>query len=365
MRRPFDEVEEVTPELLEALQMKVEEGFVVLQSTVGNRGVTFRVEPKYPHKEAFSKVLRALEASPYLPLYRRSGGELRVQIAQRKGGRRGELRPAIHLLLLLATVITTTLAGYTIWAEGDLGGSVLFALALMAILGLHELGHALMARRRGIEATLPFFIPAPPPIPFGTFGAVIFMNSPVPNRRALFDVGVSGPLAGFLVALPLLILGISLSHVASPASALEGEFLLGSSILFMVLAKLAFGDFVLLDLHPLAVAGWIGLFVTSLNLLPMGQLDGGHVVRSLMPRHYRKVYFGVATLLLVAGLYWPGWFFWAFLVYLVTRMDHPGPLDDVSELDLGRKLVALLVLLILVLSFIPTPIIPTELLPVQ
>lgn len=365
MRRPFGEVEGTTPELLEALKIKVEEGFVVLESIVSDKGVAFRVEPKYPHGEAFSRVLKAVEASPYLPLYRRSGGELRVQIAQRKGGRRGEFRPAIHILLLLATVITTTLAGYTIWAKGDLGGSVLFAFALMSILGLHELGHARMARKRGIEATLPLFIPAPPPIPFGTFGAVIFMNSPVPDRKALFDVGVSGPLAGFLVAMPLLVLGISLSRIASPSTALEGEFILGSSILFTALAKLAFGDFALLDLHPLAVAGWIGLFVTSLNLLPMGQLDGGHVVRSLMPRHYRKIYFGVTMLLLIAGLYWPGWFFWAFLVYLVTRMDHPGPLDDVSELDRKRKFVALLVLIILVLSFIPTPIIPTKLLPIQ
>jgi membrane-associated protease RseP (regulator of RpoE activity) len=362
MSRRFQAVDEADPALLESLQRRVEEGFLVQEVLQGEgKALAFRVETKGGQEEAFSRVLRSFEETDYYPLYRESGGERRILIAQRQGKDR-HLRPLFHLLLFAATLLTTTLAGYLFWTDGDLRGSLLFALSLMAILGFHELGHALAARRRGIRATLPFFLPAPPPIPFGTFGAVIFMNSPIPNRKSLLDVGMAGPLAGFFVALPILFLGIRLSHAVPLEQVLEeSEFLLGPNLLFYVLARATFRDFEFLDLHPLAISGWIGLFVTALNLLPMGQLDGGHILRGLAPRRARKVSWGVALLLLAGGLFlWPGWIFWVFLVYLLTRMDHPGPLDDVSGIDRRRKLLVLLVLLVLLLSFIPVPILPAQ-----
>jgi membrane-associated protease RseP (regulator of RpoE activity) len=233
----------------------------------------------------------------------------------------------------------------------------------MAILGTHETGHALTARRRDVKATLPFFIPVPPPIfPFGTLGAVIFMNSPIKNRKALLDVGVAGPLAGFILSLPILIWGLMLSKALPPDAPVEGNFILGPSLLFLFLVRTFFEGAELIDLHPLAIAGWIGLFVTSLNLLPMGQLDGGHVVRGFSTKHYRKVYFGIALLLVGIGVIWPGWIIWSLFVWLITRYEHPGPLDDVSGLDRKRKLLGLIAILILVLTFMPVPILPVELL---
>ncbi|MBI5253316.1 MAG: site-2 protease family protein [Euryarchaeota archaeon] len=337
---------------------KVEKGFSIYRAAEDKGALVYTVMPRYSHEESFSLVLEEFKATEYLPKYRRIKGELQVAIVRRKERRR-EIRPLLHFLLLIATVVTMTWAGYVWWAEGNLSHSIIFAVSLMSILGIHELGHALTARRKGIDATLPLFLPVPPPaFPFGTLGAVIFMNSPVPNRKSLLDVGAAGPIAGFLLCLPILTVGLAYSQVIPPSAVpKEGEILLGPSLLFLFLAKAILGDFTLIELHPLAIAGWAGLFVTSLNLLPMGQLDGGHVVRGLLPVHYRKAYYSIALLLIAVGMrFWLGWIFWVFIVSLLTRMEHPGPLDDVSELDLNRKILAFIVFLILVLSFMPVPI---------
>jgi membrane-associated protease RseP (regulator of RpoE activity) len=282
-----------------------------------------------------------------------------------KKGRQRRLRPLYHWLLLGLTTVTMTWAGLKWWSDGDLLGAVLFAVALMAILGLHELGHALMARRRGIDATIPFFIPAPPQFPFGTFGAVIFMNSPVPNRKALLDVGIAGPLAGFILSLPVVALGLKYSTISTMDAVEAGEPIFLMPLVFQFMARLILGPLPenhVIEPHPIAMAGWAGLFVTSLNLLPMGQLDGGHIIRGILPGHYRKVYGLVAFCLLLLGFFWPGWFMWVLLIYLMTKFRHPGPLDDVTGLDGKRRLLALVSLVILVLSFMPVPVVPAGLL---
>jgi Zn-dependent protease len=346
--------------LIQALRRKVEKGFWVLEIKKREKAVSFDVEPRYPHEEAFSLLLEEFEGSEHVPYYRRSRGGYKIIIAPRAMKKR-ELRPLMHIGLVVATAFTMTLAGYIWWAQGDLKLSVLFALSLMGILGLHELGHALTARRRGIKATLPFFLPVPPPFPFGTFGAVIAINSPVLNRKSLLEVGAAGPIAGFLVALPVVIVGLKLSQIAPVKETELGGFLFAMPLILQLLANAILGEIppehVIIP-HPLAIAGWAGLFVTSLNLLPMGQLDGGHIVRGLFPRQFKKVYYGVAALLLLLGFLWPGYIVWVFLAFFITKMDHPGPLDDVSELGTRQKLYALAALAILVLSFMPAPIIP-------
>ncbi len=341
---------------------KVEKGFSIYRAAEDKGEIVYTVMPRYSHEKSFSLILEEFKATEYLPKYRRIKGELQVAVVRKKEKRR-EIRPLLHFLLLSVTVVTMTWAGYVWWAEGNLGQSITFAVALMSILGIHEMGHALMARRRGMDATLPIFLPVPPPIfPFGTLGAVIFTNSPVLNRKSLLDVGAAGPIAGFLLCLPILAVGLAYSQVMPSGASKEGEILLGPSLLFLFLAKTILGNFELIELHPLAIAGWAGLFVTSLNLLPMGQLDGGHVIRSLLPVHHKKAYYGIALLLIAAGLlFWPGWIFWILIVGLLTKLEHPGPLDDVSELDLNRKILAVVVFLILILSFMPVPIIPAEL----
>jgi membrane-associated protease RseP (regulator of RpoE activity) len=349
--------------LIRKLRNIVEEGFLVQGFKAKDKTVHFDVTPRYSHEESFSRVMEGLKDMEYDPYYRRRGEGYRVVITPKIRKKR-ELKPWMHIGLIIATAFTMTLAGYIFWASGDISLSILFALSLMSILGLHELGHALMARRRGIKATLPFFIPVPPPFPFGTFGAVISINSPIPDRKSLLEVGATGPIAGFIITLPIAIIGLKFSEVAPITDPQAGGLLFSMPLILQLLADLILGEIPanhIIIPHPLAMAGWAGLFVTSLNLLPMGQLDGGHIIRSLFPRNFKKVYYGVAGFLLLMGFLWPGYILWVVLTFFITKMDHPGPLNDVSELDGRRKLYALAALLVLILTFMPAPIAPSEL----
>lgn len=279
-------------------------------------------------------------------------------------------RPVVALGLLIATLFTTTAVGSFIAGVTEetlqenpslfLQG-LPYALSLLFILGLHELGHYLMARRYKMKATLPYFIP----IPFflGTFGAFIQLRSPVPNRRALFDVGIAGPLSGLVVALPLLLWGLAHSDVVirpENASLLNFEALdPGASIALAVLSKLALGSQLGMDnaihLHPVAVSGCLGLVVTALNLMPVGQLDGGHIVHAMYGQRNGAIIgqicrFLVLGLTLVHGEL----LIWAILLFFIPAIDEPA-LNDVSELDNKRDLWGLFALTILVLIVLPTP----------
>lgn len=268
----------------------------------------------------------------------------------------------VNILLFLATLITTVFVGATNrgadpfanpWA---LVQGLPFAVTLLSILGVHELGHYFTAQRYGITVTLPYFIPAP--VGLGTFGAFIKMKSPVGDRRALFDVGIAGPLAGLCVALPAIVVGLSWSELVPEGATGHGGIVLGSPPLFSLLQWLTLGPIPAgadVLLHPVAFAGWIGLFVTALNLLPIGQLDGGHMAYALVGRHHRKV--ALVTLLTLIGMgiaYWPGWLFWASLS-LILGLKHPPPLDDLTPLDERRRLVAFGSLLLLLSLITPSP----------
>ena len=277
--------------------------------------------------------------------------------------RKSTLRP-IHVVLFLATLFTTTLAGSFQAGVNPLADWRLlarglpFSATLMGILLVHEMGHFVMSRIHGVEATPPYFIPGPPFL-VGTFGAFIRMHTPT-NRKALFDVGAAGPWAGFLVAIPAVFYGLSLSEVRAldPSS---GGLILGESLVFTGLTHLALGvspaDATIL-LHPIALAGWFGLFVTFLNLLPVGQLDGGHVVYSLIGRRHRWV--ARVALLVIIGLAflgWQGWAMWAVLVTLLG-LDHPPTIDD-TPLDPARRVAAWLTIGLFVITFMPVPLLVT------
>lgn len=341
-------------ELIARFRSKVEKGFAILSEVQEESRFYFAVQPRYSHDESFEIVLQEFESEEFYPLYRRSGEELVIAFGQSR--KRREFSPALHLSLLLLTAATITWAGYVNWTERNLTNSLLFSASLIAILGSHELGHALLAKRRGIKATLPFFIPAPPQFIFGTLGAVIFMNSPPKNRNDMLDLGCAGPFAGFAITLPVLIAGLALSSPTSVEAVQKEEVLLGPSLLLYALTKLFFSEFEAINLHPLAVAGWVGLFVTSLNLLPMGQLDGGHVIRAAAANRYRGIMLGVGIVLLLFSVFWPGWAFWVLLIYAISHFEHAGPLNDVSELSEKRKYVAALAMLLLLLSFTPVPL---------
>ena len=271
-------------------------------------------------------------------------------------------RPLVHVLLLAATVLTTTMAG-TRMAGADftsfwsLAAGLPFSVTLLAILVTHEAGHYLMCRRHGIAASLPYVLPAPPMFLLGTFGAVIRVRSRFPDRRALFDMGAAGPWAGFVVALVAMIVGLRLSSVDAVAP--DGPVvMLGDSLLTGFLTRIvlhAQPDTVML--HPVAFAAWAGLLVTSLNLLPAGQLDGGHVLYAARGRRAL-----VLPAILLAVLVWlgvsgsPFWVVWSVIAAAMLFMGHPPTLDDAQPLGAWRQLGSVLSLLLFVVTFVPEPI---------
>ncbi|OGQ58355.1 MAG: hypothetical protein A3J24_08875 [Deltaproteobacteria bacterium RIFCSPLOWO2_02_FULL_53_8] len=279
-------------------------------------------------------------------------------------------RPRIFLpaVLLAVTVVTTITAG-ALYRGADVWGhpatlvlGIPFSAALLFVLGTHELAHFFAARRHGVYTTLPTFIPGPPfPPLIGTFGAVIRIKSPITTRAALVDIGVSGPLCGFAAALVVMIIGLFLSrpvpYVASIAGG-EEQLGLGASLLFKLLSAVIIGEVPAnheLLLHPIAFAAWIGMFVTAMNLLPIGQLDGGHLVYALIgPRHRYFSMFVVACLVVLGYFTWPGWFLWAFLTSIIG-LRHPPVYDEGAPIDRRTWLLTAASLAVFVLTFMPTP----------
>ncbi len=299
---------------------------------------------------------------------------------------RREKRPYwLHLLLLLLTLLTTLVVGaqlydnflhglpaFTlgnefiplfsprwIWAHpARLLMGIPFSAALMTILLAHEMGHFLWCEKYGINATLPFFIPAPTLI--GTMGAFIRIKSPIRTRRALFDVGVAGPIAGFVVALPVLLLGLALSRPLVPSMGRE-SIDIGFPLIFQ------FGRWLVtagsrhavplshLALHPIAVAAWAGMFATSLNLLPGGQLDGGHILYAVAPRTHRVVTIATVGVLAILSIFWIGWLVWAVLL-AATGWRHPA-VAPWPGLDKRRWALTMVALALLALTFLPAPIV--------
>jgi membrane-associated protease RseP (regulator of RpoE activity) len=237
---------------------------------------------------------------------------------------------------------------------------LLYSVVLMIILVGHELGHYLTCRRYGIAATLPYFIPFPNLI--GTFGAFIKIQSPIRQKHQLFDVGVSGPLTGFLRALPALLIGLAFSKVV-PVPAGEGTMALGEPILLKLVSPLFFkhipagADIIL---HPVGFAGWVGLLVTALNLFPLGQLDGGHIAYALVGKKARFISLAVLAAFVVLGVFsFAGWLIWGLIGLLfifLRRLKHPPILDEDVPLSRGRKWLGAAVILIFILSFMPDPI---------
>jgi len=270
-----------------------------------------------------------------------------------------------HVILFIATLITTTVVG-AIMAGANPVTSPLgiarglpFSLTLLTILGIHEFGHYFAARSWKIDVTLPYFIPAPF-IPIGTFGAVIKMKSTIPNRKALIDVGATGPVAGFVVSIIACVVGLHMSSFGQfKPDELSGNLLLGESLIFRLLGYLVHGsvpDSEILTLHPVAFAGWLGLFVTALNLIPIGQLDGGHILFALSPRIHEFIRrLRLPILLLMGVTFWSGWYLWAVILFFIGG-PHPYPDYMDSRIGVFRRILAISTLAIFVLCIIPAPV---------
>lgn len=306
--------------------------------------------------------------SPY-----RSGGRpaLEIELKEETGypGVFSVQRPQrsirIHLILFLCTLLTTFSAGalqqgIDIFKEPlrILEGAP-FALTLLLILGTHEFGHYLTARARGVDVSLPYFIPAPTFL--GTFGAFIKMRSIAKYKGDLLDVGAAGPIAGAIIAVPMYLVGLHLSEIVPPSELSSAEGIrLGSSLITKGVEAIALGGAMPenhdLLLHPIAFAAWIGFFVTCLNLLPIGQLDGGHIAYAIFGRYHRKISQGMVIVLVSLGFLggWAGWLMWGMLV-LILGIGHPPPLDPTRPLTPRQIWIGWISMILFVLTFIPNP----------
>jgi membrane-associated protease RseP (regulator of RpoE activity) len=298
----------------------------------------------------------------------------------------------VHGALFAVTLFTTTLAGVQWvnkqpWELSNFFYGLPYSLSLLAILSAHEFGHYFAARYHKIDTTLPYYIPIPPFYvnPFGTMGAVIRIRASWQSRKALFDIGIAGPVAGFIVTVAILIFGFltlpSIEYLYSihpeyraMASMPQGDLTFGSSLLFNGLKNLfASGSFIPpmneVYHYPYLCAGWFGLFVTALNLIPVGQLDGGHILYALIgaKKHgaVARIFFvlliimGIGSLLPLIGLHFqfgsPGWFLWAAILFFIIKLDHPE-IPETEPLSPGRRLLGWTMVLVFILTFMPSPL---------
>jgi len=341
----------------EKLKEAVAAHFQIEEALIEHGVPTFYLKQPQETKKPFLKLLKTLEPLGLMAVLRKTNGRITLRILRKPPTQPSNV--LVNWVLLLATIGTTFTTGY-ILSQGftnPLIGGATFTIAIMAVLGLHEIGHKLTANKEGIEATPPYFIPGPPPLGgflgIGTFGAVIMQKSLPPNKDSLFDVGVSGPILGFIVSAIATIIGLPFSSydwIPPDEPTLPALLFFRIALLFITpqgpIPDRPGPDHILaIRLHPVAFAGWVGLFITMLNLMPATMLDGGHVARSLFGEKARAV-LTVLSIVFLAVVSWP----MAFFVMFMSMFKHPGPLDDVSELSRGRKLLVVVLVAIFILS---------------
>jgi membrane-associated protease RseP (regulator of RpoE activity) len=340
---------------------------------------------------AYDQLSETLRPYNSMPIFRIEDDRQVIYIAPKQPDPKQD-KISTNIILFVLTVLSVMLAGAQV--EGpipdDFVGQLLllgkniftgwpFALSLLGILLAHELGHYFMSRYHKTPATLPYFIPFPFS-PLGTMGAAIIMRAIPKNKRVLFDIGVAGPIAGLVVAIPVLFLGLYLSTLGTIDPNPNG-FIEGNSLLYLFAKYVTFGQLLPAPvepqgflywvryfftggpvpfggtdvfIHPVAFAGWAGILVTALNLIPAGTLDGGHVVYSLFGDKARKAFPFIIGLLIVLGIFWSGWWLWAALLFWLGRV-HAEPLDQITTLDPPRRLLAVAMIIIFLLVFMPVP----------
>lgn len=347
----------------------------------------------------FNQIADALKAYDLMPMLRQDGSSQTLLLLP-KIAKNAKNRPQLNLIMFLLTLLSVLFTGGLYGYESDLSDNTMqiiwtliksgwpFAISLLAILSAHEFGHYFAGKKNGVDVTLPFFIPFPFSS-FGTMGAFISMRSLPRNRRVLFDIAISGPLSGLIVSIIVLLIGLNLSEVHALPIAVDnaaGLQMEGSSLLYLLLKYLSFGKLLPqltaqdnlsltanwfqyfftatpfpwgaqdVMLHPVAWAGWAGLFVTAINLLPVGQLDGGHIFQTVFGKRLAQIIFPIIIGgLALLGVFWRGWWLWAGILFFMGRR-YAEPLDQVTQLDPMRKWVGYLAILVFIITFIPVPI---------
>ncbi len=333
---------------VEKIRSKLEEEFIVYDVEKLEDGTRFYLHPKGEISKDLKIFLTQL-AREYSVEFKERYGELILEIREAKSE-----RVWINIVLLIATFLSTTFMGSVMFGLMD---GILFSLAVMFVLGSHEMGHYFAARRWKMRTSLPYFIPFPTII--GTLGAIIKHKGPIPNRRALFDVGVAGPLVGIVASIIVILIGLSLPF--KPAQIGETMIILGSPPLLDLLAKIV--GYEEQFIHPMVFAGWVGLFVTFLNLIPVGQLDGGHIMRAMIGRRAEIVSRMMPMVLITVGfaisyIYKVSdsiWIFWGLITLFFAMYPHPEPVDDETPLDLRRLLLGIFTFFLALMCFTPVP----------
>ncbi|MGQ9624910.1 MAG: site-2 protease family protein [Candidatus Bathycorpusculaceae bacterium] len=332
----------------EKLTQIVSAEFLIEEALLEHNVPTYCLKQPQETKQAFLRLLKNLETMNLIAFLRKSDNRVVLKIFPKPPVKKSNV--LVNWILFFATIATTFATGYMLSLDliNPLIGGATFTIAMMAVLGTHEMGHKITAGGKGVDATPPYFIPGPPP--FGTFGAVIMQKSLPPNKDALFDIGAAGPIYGFIVATLVSAVGLTM---LIPLNPLPGTTTIQTPILWILLAQLlsslnlipAGGPEQELYLHPVTFAGWVGLVVTLLNLLPAAMLDGGHVARSMVGEKLRYVLSALSVVFLFLEGFWP----MALFVLFLSMYRHPGPLDDVSNLSTSRKLLAIILVAIFVL----------------
>ena len=324
-------------------------------------------------EEKFELLRQSLSEKGYIPMLRFDKGEYVIYVIKKPKVKKKPIW--INIALLIATIFTTALAGSVQWVaifEPNLtdltqvfsrmfapfyllNGFVFFSIPLLSILGIHEMGHYFMSKKHNLDTSLPYFIPLPPPFVLGTFGAVISTREPIPNRKTLLDVGVAGPLCGFVIAIIVSIIGLFLMQqnpiIIPPA---EGDVIILNPLLLQGLSSF----FTIPEnavMHPMLFAGWVGFFLTALNLLPIGQMDGGHVARALFKDKHKYVSWATLIVIIGAGMFFTGFFILAIIILFLIGTQHQPPLNEYTPLDNNRKIIGIIALIIFIISFAPLP----------
>lgn len=383
----------------------VKQVFRIEEITWGNEKQNFLIRYRgkllVESQDAYAQLSKGLQSLEITPLFRVEGGNETIILLKGIVNPKPS-NPWINLVLFILTGLSVVFAGSLFEYRGPLTSDLsevlphllptlyrglAFAASLLAILLAHEFGHYLAARYHRTEVTLPYFIPFPFS-PFGTMGAFIQLKEPPKNKRILLDIGIAGPLAGLVIAIPLLFLGLYLSQTDKlPLFLAQGQAisLEGNSLLYLIVKFIVFGQWlpapvnlaglnplvywlryfftgqpipygaVDVLLHPVAWAGWAGLLITALNLIPAGQLDGGHILYALFGKRSRIILPFILVALIILGTVWSGWWLWAFLIFLLGR-SHAEPLDQITTLDSRRKALAVFGLVVFVLVFTPIPL---------
>ena len=331
-------------------------GYTILDHFLFRGTPTFYVELPDDSKKAFLVLMKRLRRYNFYPMLRKRGERYELRIL-REAPTSGKRSSRLLLFgLFAATIATIFIAGYLMCVDlinrhgfpiDPVYGGITYTLAMMAVLVTHEMGHLVASYIHSVKATPPFFIPGPPP--FGTFGAIIRQKSPAPNKDALFDIGLSGPLFGFVASVIATLIGIQNSIIKPVISPSQLRGVTRAPFIYSIITNLVMRPppgLVLIIPHPVAFAGWIGMIITMLNLIPAGMLDGGHIARCFMGPKQQLV----ISLIAAAAIALQGYYLMALLALLMALTHkHPGPLDDVSRLSLWRKISAVIPIAIFVL----------------